>query len=195
MRTPPLTGARQAGAALAMLAASTLLGLFALPVQAASADAYHAVFNVYTLTGQVPACRFPSSELESAYREADPEDVQYFPDFRGAIQTTLAAQATGECSSRRSRDAAALAAGPAGRIRPGSPPGSPTAATDSGFPAPLLFLLILGAGGALLASGLGFARTRGWDPAWAASVRHSWGEAEYRVSGAWAEFRDWLRSA
>lgn len=37
------------------------------------------------------------------------------------------------------------------------------------------------------------ARMRGWDPAWAARTRHSWGEAGYRTTSTWSEFTDWLR--
>ena len=48
---------------------------------------------------------------------------------------------------------------------------------------------------ALLATALAVARLRGWDPAWAASWRHAWSEATYRLGGTWAEFVDWIRSA
>ncbi len=50
--------------------------------------------------------------------------------------------------------------------------------------------------GALLLLALltwGWARLRGWDPPWAARMRHAWGEAGYRVTSTWAEFSDWLR--
>lgn len=37
------------------------------------------------------------------------------------------------------------------------------------------------------------ARMRGWDPAWAARMRHGWGEAGFRTTSTWSEFTDWLR--
>lgn len=59
---------------------------------------------------------------------------------------------------------------------------------------PLVFGAIALGGLLLLALLLwGWWRLRGWDPAWAARARHSWGEAGYRVSSTWAEFTDWLR--
>jgi hypothetical protein len=59
---------------------------------------------------------------------------------------------------------------------------------------PLLVALV--AAGALVLLALllwGAARTRGWDPAWAARVRHGWSEAGFRTTSTWAEFTDWLR--
>jgi hypothetical protein len=59
---------------------------------------------------------------------------------------------------------------------------------------PLLVALV--ALGALLLLALllwGWARVRGWDPRWAARMRHSWGEAGYRTTSTWSEFTDWLR--
>lgn len=58
--------------------------------------------------------------------------------------------------------------------------------------------LVVGAAalGALLALALalwGWARMRGWDPAWAARARHACGEAAYRTTNVWTEFTDWLR--
>lgn len=50
--------------------------------------------------------------------------------------------------------------------------------------------------GALLLAALalwGLSQTRGWDPPWAARVRHAWGEAGFRTTSTWAEFTNWLR--
>ena len=57
-------------------------------------------------------------------------------------------------------------------------------------------MLILGAVAAMLAATaavVAVARNLGWDPAWAAGMRHAWHEAGCRSAGAWAEFSDWLR--
>jgi hypothetical protein len=43
---------------------------------------------------------------------------------------------------------------------------------------------------ALIGGGTALSRARGWDPAWAAAMRHSLGEAGYRLGGAWEELRD-----
>jgi hypothetical protein len=59
---------------------------------------------------------------------------------------------------------------------------------------PLIVALI--AAGALVLLALllwAFARSRGWDPAWNARMRHAWGEAGFRTTSTWAEFTDWLR--
>ncbi|MBS1868492.1 MAG: hypothetical protein JSS99_02415 [Actinobacteria bacterium] len=59
---------------------------------------------------------------------------------------------------------------------------------------PLVIALI--AVGALVLLALllwALARSRGWDPAWAARTRHGWGEAGFRTSSTWSEFTDWLR--
>jgi hypothetical protein len=174
--------------ACALLAAAAFPGL-------ARADAYHTVFNAYTRAGDVPACRFSSATLAAAYREAQPDDVQYFGDFRDAIQRTLAFQATGYCNSAAARRAVALGGPVAPSLRGPALPGSVTAATGAGVPAPLVLVLGIAGAFALLGLGAGVVRMRGWDPAWAVALRHSWNEAEYRIAGTWAEFRDWLRSA
>jgi hypothetical protein len=59
---------------------------------------------------------------------------------------------------------------------------------------PLVIALI--AVGALVLLALllwGVARMRGWDPGWAARMRHGWGEAGFRTTSTWSEFTDWLR--
>lgn len=57
--------------------------------------------------------------------------------------------------------------------------------------------MLLAAIAAAIAAGLWLtllaARLFGWEPAWAATARHAWGEAEYRLGGTWAEFVDWAR--
>jgi hypothetical protein len=73
----------------------------------------------------------------------------------------------------------------------------PGAATDRARErdrTPLLIALI--AVGALVLLALllwAVARTRGWDPGWAARMRHGWGEAGFRTTSTWSEFTDWLR--
>jgi hypothetical protein len=57
-------------------------------------------------------------------------------------------------------------------------------------------LLVLVAAMAALAAAAGAVWSRrASDPAWAARWRHAGSEVGYRAGAAWAEFRDWLRSA
>jgi len=59
---------------------------------------------------------------------------------------------------------------------------------------PLVIALIAAGSLVLLALALwGWARMRGWDPAWVARMRHGWGEAGFRTTSTWSEFTDWLR--
>ena len=64
-------------------------------------------------------------------------------------------------------------------------------ATDAPFP--VLALAILAGLMALSGLGVGLARWRGWEPAWADGVRHAAGEAGWRASSTWAEFTDFVR--
>jgi len=70
------------------------------------------------------------------------------------------------------------------------------AASNGGGSDRTALVIALIALGALLLAALalwGTARTRGWDPAWVARMRHAWGEAGFRTTSTWAEFTDWLR--
>jgi hypothetical protein len=78
--------------------------------------------------------------------------------------------------------------------QPAAPVAQQPAAPRERDRTPLLVALV--AAGALLLLALlawGWARMRGWDPRWAARMRHSWGEAGYRTTSTWSEFTDWLR--
>jgi hypothetical protein len=64
-------------------------------------------------------------------------------------------------------------------------------ATDAPFP--VLALAVLAGLMALTGLGVGLARWRGWEPAWADGFRHAAGEAGWRASSTWAEFTDFVR--
>jgi hypothetical protein len=184
--------------ALAALALPTLaLPSLALPASA-RAGAYSRVLGAYQQTGSIPPCAFSSAQLQSALKSVSTYGAQYFADFTNAIQNALAARAAGRCSTP------AQPAGAAGASVSGATPrtgaltadtrlGPVTAATNASLPAPLLAMAAIAVVLAALVAVAALARTRGWDPAWAAASRHSWQEAGYRVSALWAEFRDWLR--
>jgi hypothetical protein len=177
---------------LALAALAAMLLCAAIPAGAgAAASAYQQVTQSYQTTGQVPVCRFSSAELEAALKEASPDEMQYYGDVTEAIQSTLDAQATGGCNKHRS---GVVASSDLGGLRVPPPPADVTAGTGAGVPLPLVLLFAVAAAFAAVALTLRLARAGGWDPAWAASVRHTWGETEYRISGLWAEFTDWLRS-
>jgi hypothetical protein len=189
-----------------LLLAALLAALSAsltLPVASASANAFLAVQQAYATSPSqtIPPCKFSSSELQQAENSVPNDDQQYDEGLTAAIELASQQRADGACRAKKRQ--AANATVPIGTPSPSSAPplgggaalpvGSATAATDSGLPAPIVILLILG--GLLLAGGaaLGFARLWGWDPDWLHRSGHSWSEAGYRVSGIWSEFGDWLR--
>lgn len=172
-----------------LTAIAALIALATAPA-AAAASPYSDVLHVYQTQGAIPPCRFSSSELAAALRGVDTYGQQYFADFSEAVQAALAARASGACTPgiapRPSTNAAVLPRTPL--------PGSITAPTDSGIPAPILALAVLTAL-LLLGAAIGaLAWSFGWDPSWAAAWRHAWGEAGYRLGGGLDEFADWWRS-
>jgi hypothetical protein len=79
----------------------------------------------------------------------------------------------------------------------GSPPPLPRSGLRGGggtIPLPLLLALIAGVLAALAGVIVAMTRRLGREPVWTDSARHAWAEAEYRLAGTWAEFRDWLRT-
>jgi UPF0716 family protein affecting phage T7 exclusion len=178
-----------------------LLAILLLPVANASANAFTTVEQVYAQTQTIPPCMFSSGELGQAQSTISNDDQQYEQDLIAAIEQARQERADGACVKRHATATGANV--PAGTpVPPSVSPsglsaplriGSATAATDSGLPAPIAILIVLGVLLLLAGVGLCMARLRGWDPAWLARARHSWGEAGYRVSGVWSEFGDWLR--
>lgn len=169
--------------------ALSLAIVLALPAPIAFASAYSQVLGIYEQTGAIPSCKFSSAQLVSASKGVDTYGAQYFADFTNAIQSALAARASGACEQNRRLSAL----GPGTGLRERAA-GSLTSSTAAGLPAPIVLLGVLGGLFALLAGSGLLARARGWDPVWAAVWRHAWATAGWRVGGAWAEFRDWLRS-
>ncbi len=70
---------------------------------------------------------------------------------------------------------------------------APAAASERDRTPLVIALIALGALVLLALLSWGWARMRGWDPAWAARTRHAWGEAGFRTTSTWSEFTDWLR--
>jgi hypothetical protein len=153
----------------------------------ARADIYSQVLRTYQAQGSIPACQFTSAQLSAALKGVDTYGAQYFADFTDAIQTALAARASGACIQRSAGSRATAALPP---LRPGSL----TASTSAGLPAPILAMTVLGM--LILATFVlrALARAFGWDPAWAARWRHACAEASYRVGGGLGSFADWWRS-
>ena len=164
--------------------------LAALPA-AASASAYSTVESAYASTGAVPACEFSSPELAAALKQAPTYDLEYFGDLTAAINTALSERAGGECT--RHTRVAGPGPAPTGPLANLRPPLSATAATGADLPLPLLLALLIAAAAGLIWLGLSGVRLAGWDPTLAQRARHSWAEAEDRLSGTWADFQDWLR--
>lgn len=176
----------------ARLVIASVLAMLAVSAGSAHASAYTDVLRTYEQAGTIPPCAFSSSKLAAALKGVDTYGAQYFADFTTAIQTALTARAGGQCASTPAHAAKDTLTGLATRA---SVPASVTAATNADLPAPILLMALLGAAMALIAATVSLFRIRGWDPAWAAWWQHAWSEAGHRVSGTWAEFVDWLRSA
>jgi hypothetical protein len=162
-----------------------------LPASAARASAYSNVLHTYEQNGSVPPCQFSSSQLSSALKGVDTYGAQYFADFTNAIQSALAARAAGQCGASGAQPTKI----PPATHLPSPAPHSVKASTESDLPAPILLIAVLGGAALLTGVAVGIATLRGWEPRRLAASRHSFAEAGYRLSGSWAEFRDWLRSA
>jgi hypothetical protein len=173
------------------LAVAAVLASALVPVGAARASVYTEVLHAYQLDGSIPPCRFSSAQLATALKGIDTYGQQYFADFSNAVQTALAARASGACSLAAQR--AVLAA----RGAPGAPapplPASLTAPTDAGLPAPIALMGLVAAviGGVLAIRAVALAG--GWEPEWTLRWRHAWGEAGYRAVGGFSGFVDRLR--
>ena len=170
-----------------LLTAATLISL-ALAPALARASAYTDVLHVYQSSGSIPPCRFSSAELSAATKGVDTYGQQYFSDFTNAIQSALAAQASGACTpGTHSYSAVGPSAGP-------GLPATLTSPTDANLPAPIILLAGLGILIAVAAGLRALARSLAWEPARAAGWRHAWAEALHRLDGGWADVLDWWRS-
>jgi hypothetical protein len=183
---------------------AALLTSLLLPVASASASAYTAVLNAYASspTQTIPPCKFSASVLAQARSSVPNDNQQYDQSLIVAIEQAQQQRAGGACRAKKHRtgEAATPVGTPAppaaprlGRSTP-LPLGSPTAATDSGLPAPIAILAVVAGVFLIGAVALGAARLGGWDPEWLIRSRHSWSEAGYRVSGIWSKVGDRLRN-
>jgi hypothetical protein len=161
-----------------------LAGVFAGAPASALASPYTAVLHAYQTFGSVPPCRFSSPELAAALRGVDTYGQQYFADFSDAVQTALAARAAGACAPAGPHGAGTTAGAEAPL------PASATAPTAGSPPLAILLLAGLTLLIAALVGASALARSRGWEPAWAAGCRHAWGELGYLAEGRWAELSE-----
>jgi hypothetical protein len=165
------------------LAALAIAG--AAPAAAAAKGIYSQVLQAYQANGQVPPCQFTSAQLDAALNGVDTYGQQYFADFTDAIQSALAARASGAClpasgqsGQRRALNRAATAPAP-------FVPPSVTGSTSANLPAAIVVLALLtvvlggGAGLAALASRQSGGLT------WLATARHAAGETGYRLADWW----------
>jgi hypothetical protein len=165
-----------------LLAIVALALAFAGSIATSAAARGASVLSVYESTGSIPPCEFSTAQLAHALHSLDTYDLVYFQDFPNAINTALAARASGACSGARKRaNTSAAARAPLPNI-------PVTSSTGSSVPLPMLLLALIFVLGAIGAGGSWLLRRS--DPAWVASTRHSLSEAGYRVGGAWAELTD-----
>jgi hypothetical protein len=159
-----------------LLIAITVASLVLPPAWAAAAPSnYSRVLAAYQAHGSVPSCQFTSAQLEQALKGVDTYGEQYFADFTNAIQSALAARASGSCLPGRTGF-------PRGAAASRFTPPALTAATGAELPAPILVLagltVMCACAGALAL----LWRRRGWDPRWAAWLRHAAGDSAYRAA-------------
>jgi hypothetical protein len=173
----------------------------ARPANASAVNSAASVSQAYALNQTIPPCEFSPVQLQQAEDSVSDDEMQYGQGYVAAIEDARQEQASGACATKHT--SAQTTTNPASTPTPSPVPplgqdtpldvGSPTAATNSGVPLPIVILMILGGVLAITAATLGTVRLGGWDPLWTARVRHSWREAGYRVCGMWAGFVDWLR--
>jgi hypothetical protein len=161
-----------------------VLSLAWLAPTPAGASVYDQVLSVYQAKGFIPACEFTSSQLSAALKGIDTYGQQYFADFTNAVQTALAQRASGTCIAGAKHATAVL---------PPLRPGSLTAPTDAGVPAPILAMAALGTVIAVAFGVSAAGRALGWEPRWLVRWRHACAEASYRVGGGFSVFADWWR--
>jgi uncharacterized membrane protein len=175
--------------ALALLAAAPS-GVAAARGSAPGSRADASLLNVYENTGAIPPCRFTIKQLSQALRNIDTFDSVYFVDFPAAIRAALSQRSGGACGTSGRSSSVSVAAPAANGPSAGLPSGSVTAGTSAPVPLPLVLLAILALGFGAVAGSVAMVRAQGWDPAWAATLRHTFGEAGYRLGGAWEELAD-----
>ena len=177
-------GIRRAIAAALVTSAAANAGA---AISLAATSPYTAVLRAYQTHGSIPPCQFSSPELAAALRGVDAYGQQYFADFGNAVQAALAARAAGACGP-----------GPhpvGGSAAPQAPlPASATSPTDAGVPLVLILLAALSLFIGLALGAAALARRLGWDPPGAASWRHAWAEAAYRLDGRRADLADRRRA-
>ena len=169
--------------------AGLLAGLAIWPAGAAAAGAgtlYGRVLHTYQAHGSIPPCQFTSPQLAAALASVDTYGQQYYADFIQAIQSALAARASGVCSGTHHLGGAGASAHAASGPRL---PSSITAPTGSGVPAPLIALAVAAA---LLASAALLARAARRRPG-PTDWSHGWAETRYRMGGFWAALAGRLR--
>jgi hypothetical protein len=193
-----MLGPRATSRLVALTAAIAALCGTSPGTASAASTTYIKILNEYSQTGVIQPCQFTSAQLNEALKSVDLYGQAYVADFPNAIQAALNNRASGGCNrTRLSRsglsnvEAVLAGAGSAGGgPSAGLQPGPLTAATDAPLPAPILIMAVLAGAFALLAAATALSRARGWDPAWAATVRHSLAEAGYRLGGAFEGIRD-----
>lgn len=198
-----------------MLAALALAG----PAAAAS-DPAAEVQADYRPDHKIDPCRHSQRDLETTKQLIPPDIEQYAPDFAEALDEALEARARGDCDQKQAPAPPTSSATPTPTPRPEvdrakptqtvvDPPPRPDPVTkraddgsvkrvaaaepDNAAPAPVVWILVLTGVLAAVLITLTVLRLTGWGETRTATMRHAWGEAAWRVSGAWHDFLDFVR--
>lgn len=117
-----------------IFAAVFVVALYVIPM--ASADSFQAIYQDYSKTGKIDACKYTAKQLQDARKQVPGDIAQYAPDFPDALDAAAQQRASGGCSksSKTTTTAAAGTTGGDGTTTPGlgtttTPPVGATGAT------------------------------------------------------------------
>lgn len=185
---------------LTTLLAAAALVLGAVTVaSAAQAATLGQVVQDFRADGSISACTYSVDDLRRIRHEAKGQPKLAPRAFRKALRAAITQLKTGGCPKQGTTPPPPTtttttpgAATPA----PSAGPAAAKPASSGGTDAGTIALVAVGAVvvlALLAALALAIARWRAWDPEWALGARHAVGEAGYRVTSTWEDFRDWLR--
>lgn len=182
---------------------TTLLAAAALVLGAATtarAATLGQVVADFRADGAISACKYSVDDLRRIRHEGPAHPQVATRAFRKALRAAITRLKTGGCPATGGAAPPAPTPTTPGATTPAPRAGPAPTPASSGNGVDAATVVLLAAGAlvglivlAALALALALARWRAWEPEWALGARHAVGEAGYRVTATWADFRDWLR--